>query len=63
MSDLSALEPWLIGYFVIAAVAVVLAVAAITSALSEARQSRRTRPVLSIATGHPAVAAANRHAA
>jgi hypothetical protein len=40
MLELSALQPWLIGYFVVAAAAMVLAVAAIVRAVADVRQAR-----------------------
>jgi hypothetical protein len=60
MYDISPLQPFLIGFFVLAAVAIPLAVVTLMKLVSE---SRTSRPVVAISAAHPALAAATRHAA
>ena len=54
--------PAIIGFFVVAGVALALAAVAVATLVSDARR-RPTRPVVAISAAHPAVAAATRRAA
>jgi hypothetical protein len=61
MFDLSAFQPFVIGFFVIAAVAIGLAVATLVT-LSQERRTTTGR-VIAISAAHPAAAAVTRRAA
>ncbi len=62
MVDLTALMPFVIGFFVLAGVATVLAVASIARVAADLRQGRAVSPVVSIA-GRPTAAAVTGRAA
>lgn len=61
MFDLSALAPFLVGFFVVAAVATTVAVVTLVMLALERR--RPARPILAISAAHPAAASADRRAA
>jgi hypothetical protein len=62
MFDLTALQPALVGFFIVAGVAIALAVAALVTLATESRR-RPTTGVVAINAAHPAAAAATRRAA
>jgi len=57
----SDLQPFLIGFLVVAGLTALLALATATALVADHR--RRVRPVISISAAHPAVVAAVRRAA
>jgi hypothetical protein len=60
--DVSSLQPALIGFFVIAGIAIAMAVGTLVVLATESRR-RPTHPVVAISAAHPAVVAAARRAA
>lgn len=58
--DLTALQPAVVGFFIVAGVAIVMAVVTLVALVAESR--RPAGRVVSMSAGHPAVAA-TRHAA
>ncbi|MGB0100544.1 MAG: hypothetical protein WBP61_09705 [Nocardioides sp.] len=61
MYDLSALTPFILGFFVLAAVGAALAVASLLRLAQEHRSP--AGPVIAMSAAHPATAAATRRAA
>ena len=59
--DLTTLQPAVIGFFVVAAVAIVMAVITLVALVAEAR--RPAGRVVGMSAAHPAVAATTRRAA
>ncbi|HEU5036275.1 MAG TPA: hypothetical protein VFT70_04675 [Nocardioides sp.] len=59
--DLTALQPAVIGFFVVAGVAIAMAVITLVALVAEAR--RPAGRVVSMSAAHPAVAATTRRAA
>lgn len=60
--DLNSIQPVVIAFFVVAAVAIAMAVATLVVLALESRR-RPAGPVVTMAAAHPAVAAATRRAA
>ena len=63
MVDIDALEPWLIGFFVIATVATVVSIVVLVHEITAARRARQARSVVQISSADPGAAAVNRRAA
>ncbi len=61
MSDLSALVPFLVGFFAVAAVATTVAVVTLVTLALESR--RPARPAVAMPATHPAAASITRRAA